>query len=116
MAIPTKDQTNAAAVAAEEARITAGNERFIDDAEVIIARAASQGRFKASLYTNADVDLSEILDYFQGLGYSMSLPQCNSFGTQPAQLFGECWENFWNNHSCVCRCKEPCMVTLYWDL
>lgn len=113
MATPTKDASNAAAIAAQAAIFAAGNQKFIDDADARIADVIAQGHFRQSFYTNTNVDMEDIINHYQDLGYDLNLPDCPTMWDQPAQLFGQDWIDFWEGRR-VCTCKNPCMITIAW--
>jgi len=112
MSTPTRDASNAAAIADKEALVTAANTKFINDATSIIAQQVAQGKFEVTLHAFEYVSLHDISVYFQALGYGVDLWRYDSYNSQPAALFGEIWDAYWNNRL-ICWNRSH-RITISW--
>lgn len=113
---PNKATANTDAQTALDAIQAAADQAFIDDAAAAILEAIDQGKFEVSLTTGPDVNTKAIFDYFVALGYTVTYPGQNMLAgnrqPQPAELFGEAWEEFWENG--IPPAKGPVRLTLFW--
>ena len=91
--------TNAAAAAARTALQTTADDNFIAAADAAIADKASQGHYLVALDLFENVNLQNIVTYYQNLGFIVSAPYPPNVGEQPAQLFGEFWTAYWRNQT-----------------
>lgn len=114
---PNKATANADATTARTAIESAVDAAFIDDATLAINAAVAQGKFEVTLTTSKDANTTIIHDYFVGLGYTVTYPGQNllpgSRQPQPAELFGEAWEEFWMNG--IPPTKGPVRLTIFWE-
>ena len=113
MSTPTRDESNAAAIADKEVLVTAANTKFINEATDIIALYVEQGKFEVTVYAFQYVSLKDITDYFQNLGYGVNLLDRYSYNNQPAALFGDLWVDYWNGRL-VCWGPKPHRVVISW--
>jgi len=97
MSTPPASTVNANATAAQTAIMSDAEATFIAAADIAIADSASRGLFQVRLTLNDYVNLQTIVTYYQNLGYVVAAPLPPNVGEQPAQMFGEFWEAFWQN-------------------
>lgn len=111
---PTKDVANAASLAEKEAITTLANNSFITNANLQIANAQALGKFYIQCEKLPHIHYQTLIDYFQGLGYSIFIPYF-AVGN-PAQLVGEFWEQYWefpNVLSAISRKND--LITISWQ-
>lgn len=118
MATIPRDQANTETDTAHQALVDAANARFIAAADVQIQEAIDQGKYWIQCITfEQDLDPKYIFDYYATQeGYNVAFPDYShhDLSQQPAQLFGEFWNNFWNNER-VPRClKTPLRIVIGW--
>lgn len=115
----TNAVSNTNATAAHLALETAANAQFIANADLAIADATTQGQFCVYVYSLKYMNFQTILDYYLALGYVIGMPSCQTWGCNPAGLFGQFWVDYWGHvwhtHKC-CRCRLPCQVVISWKL
>lgn len=97
MSTPPANTVHTEANANRAAIIVAANNSFIAAADTAIADAASRGLHLVRLSLFDNVNLQDIVHYYQNLGYIVAAPLPPNVGEQPAQLFGQFWEAFWEN-------------------
>jgi hypothetical protein len=97
----SNDQTasKAAAAAAHTVLQTIADANFIAAADIAIAEKTSLGQYLVSLEVFDNVNLQNIVTYYQNLGFIVSAPFPPNVGNQPAQLFGEVWDDYWLNQT-----------------
>jgi hypothetical protein len=93
-----KTSRSAAKVARATIQTVADN-NFIAAADIAIAEKTSLGQYMVSLDLFENVSLQNVVTYYQNLGYVVSAPFPPNVGNQPAQLFGEVWDNYWFNQT-----------------
>lgn len=114
MSTPSKAASNAASTTDLAALQADANARFIADANVLIDEATAQGKFFVYMTSFQYVDLEYINTYFFNLGYRVSFPDANLTHGQPAELFGEFWDQFWQHNGVPPHLKNPTRVGLNW--
>jgi hypothetical protein len=97
MSTPPANNVNKTATKARNEIQVAANASFIAAADLIIADASSRGLHLVRVTLFENVNLQDIVTYYQNLGYVVAAPLPPNVGEQPAQLFGEFWESFWEN-------------------
>lgn len=118
MSTPTKSTSNTDASADLLALQTAANNRFIDQANLVIAQQTAMGKFLAYAETFENCDINALVQYFQGLGYNVFFPdQFKTTGTQgqPAVLFGPSWTSFWVNGGLPPNLTNPIRLAISWQ-
>lgn len=115
MATPIESVTNAAALAAANIIKSAANARFIADADIAIASAASQGKLQVCLSSLKDMSFKDVSNYYVALGYKIGMYGCTWGNCQPSNLFGQFWLNYWNNNQ-ICTCTPPCKIIILWQI
>lgn len=120
MSTPTESVSHAAAKAVLLAIQASANAEFIANADLAIAEAITHGKFHVYLYSVKHMKFQDILDYYIALGYVIGAPNFQSFGCQPAELFGSFWVDYWGhiwhtNRRGRLRYK-PYQVVISWSL
>lgn len=114
---PNKATANTDANTALTAIQTAADQSFIDDATLAINAAIAQGKFEVTLTTGPDCNTTIVHDTLTNLGYTVTYPGQNMLSgsrqPQPAELFGEAWEEFWQNG--IPPAKGPVRLTIFWE-
>ena len=114
MSLPNKATANADSLAAITALQSAANAQFILLATDLINDAISRGVYAVSLNTVDPIDLSSLAAYFATLGYSVTFPDYVNFQDQPAQLFGQAWNEFWLINRVPPYIKNPARMIISW--
>ena len=99
-----------------EAIKLADNQRFIQGAGDAILMAISLGKFEVTLTTFVGCSVKELHNYFVSLGYVVRYPGLGMLpgprAHQPAELFGECWNEYWGSYAP--HVSNPARMTLRW--
>lgn len=115
---PNRSTANSDALANQALIVSAADQVFIDDATIAILDAIDLGKFEVYLTTSEPQNVQTLHDYFVSLGYMVGYPglgmKPGSFISQfePAQLFGQYWEMFWQ-HSFP-PLKNPTRMVISW--
>ena len=111
----TKDQAQTATETARTAIQTAENTQFIANVDAQIAAASAQGHFFTSAITSPNVDIQAIFTYYSNLGYAVSFPDhFANPNTNPVQLFGQYWTDYWLGILTLYPLKNPARVLISW--
>lgn len=116
---PDSSTAKAESLAAKTALQTAANNEFIDQATQAIANATSQGLYWVVLTTFLNCNIQNLQTYFIGLGYEVEYidarnPNLSPFN--PAELFGEDWNEYWNRGGLPPHLTNPVRIKLIWKL
>lgn len=112
---PNRDTANTDALADLAALQAAANANFIDQAGQAIDNAVALGQIQVFLTTFENVDIETIHNYFLGLGYIVGFPDAFTLRGQPAELFGESLEEFWDRNSLPPMLTNPTRILLDWS-
>lgn len=116
---PNSTTANADSLAEKTALQTAANNQFIDQAGQAIANAIDQGMYWVVLTTFQNCNILNLQTYFIGLGYEVSYPDLlnpNVSPWNPAELFGESWDDFWNKGRHFPHLDNPVRMKLIWKI
>lgn len=117
---PNQVTANAESLAAKTALQAAANAEFISQAADAIANATSQGLYWVVLTTFENCNILNLQTYFLGLGYHVFYPDLlnpNLSPCNPAELFGECWNDYWNRGRHFPHLgKDPVRIKLEWKI
>lgn len=116
---PNASAANADSLTDLTALQAAANAEFIDQAGTAIDNAISQGLYHVVLTTFQNCNILDLQTYFIGLGYEVSYPDelnpsLSPFN--PAELFGEDWDDFWNRGAHFPHLSNPVRIKLIWKL
>lgn len=96
----------------------AANTYFIDQSALVISQQIAEGKFVAYVTTFLDCDIKALVDYYTGLGYKVSFPDrfvlSGAQGNQPAELFGQSWEEFWEDGGIFPIPTNPVRMGISW--
>lgn len=116
---PNSTTANAESLAAKTALQTAANSEFIDQANYAIENATAQGLYRVVLTTFLNCNVLDLQTYFIGLGYQVDYPDLlnpNLSPYNPAELFGECWNNYWSGGGMAAHLNNPVRIRLEWKI
>ncbi len=114
MSIPARSVAQSETDTTYDAIVAAANAQFIAEVEVLINQAIEQGKYNLHLTTPPNVDPMYVNTYFFNLGYTISFPDALTINGQPAQLFGELYEQWWNNGG-IPKIQSPTRVIINWQ-
>lgn len=103
--------------AAKAVLVAADNSKFIGMVDAQILLAIAEGKSFVSATTFGYVHPKDIWAYYANLGYFVRFPdliQGQRF--QPADLFGEFWDDFWGGIFVPPFPKGPIRIVINWDL
>jgi hypothetical protein len=101
---------------------TAADTSFISSVDAQINTAINLGQFEITAVTNSNINISNIFNYYAGLGYYVSFPdymqqngaQIPSLFQQPTNFFGYNWIQYWQNYIGALSIKNPTRITIAW--
>ena len=108
--------------AARNARLTAGDTKFIADVDGQILAATELGHFEITALTNLNVSIITVYTYYTNLGYNVYFPDyANQNGqtlpsiiNNPSNFFGYNWVAYWLNAITLYNITNPCRMTIAW--
>lgn len=116
---PNSTTANADSLAERTALESAANSQFISQAAQAIDNATAQGLYRVVLTTFKNCNILDLQTYFIGLGYEVDYPDLlnpNLSPFNPAELFGQDWDNFWNRGGQFPHLNNPVRMRLEWKL
>lgn len=114
MSSQTKSQANAASIAALEVSITAANSLFKSYTDALILSTEQLGKFSIAVNSLPGMSLSDIVNYYNGLGYQVTVSDALPPQIQPAALFGQSYLDYFANRQ-VCVITIPRLITIGWN-
>lgn len=117
-----RNQAFANSHASLQARLTAGDSKFIEDVDSQILAATQLGHFEVTALTNLNVSIITVYTYYANLGYNVYFPDyANQNGqtlpsiiNQPSNFFGYNWTSYWLNAITLYNITNPCRMTVAW--
>lgn len=108
--------------AALNARLTAGDTKFIDDVDSQITSATALGHFEITALTSLNVSIITVYTYYTNLGYNVYFPDyANQNGqtlpsiiNNPSNFFGYNWVQYWLNAITLYNIVNPARMTIAW--